>query len=321
MKSKVVAFVVGLVVGAGAASLVLPKLPRSYEEATAMERLRAQFDATTNQVTELGEQLTAATTRAQKAEADNLKLATKVQELMKQAPVASVTKSGKDKPANPFAAMFGNEDSESGKAMKGMMEAALKQQLEGKIAGMKSKLNLTPDQETQIRGILEQQSNAGGELAQKMLAGKMTKEELADIHKQQVDPESQIKALLSPEQQTAYSELQTEERHNNARLMANSELLQMQGALGLSQEQQDKVFQALYAQTEHQLTPPAEGTEGKAYDPSTMLAQKLEAMKGVLTEEQFTRYKAMQEQQLKLIQAFMPKDGSDVPVTPVIVKP
>ncbi len=96
----------------------------------------------------------------------------------------------------------------------------------------------------------------------------------------------------------------------------------MQSALGLSQEQQDKVFQALYAQTEQQLSGAANGSSPKAYDPTTMMTQKLEAMKGVLTEEQFTRYKAMQEQQMKLIQAFLPQGGGDVRVTPqVIVQP
>ena len=45
-----------------------------------------------------------------------------------------------------------------------------------------------------------------------------------------------------------------EERRTNARLVANSELLQMQGALGLDQTQQDKVFHALYAQSERLLS-------------------------------------------------------------------
>ena len=316
------AFAIGLVVGVGATAILLSARSGPTGVIAERDRLQTEISTATNQVAELGEQLATATTRAKKLDDDNLKLATRVQELMKQSPVANTAKSGKDKPANPFAALLGDENSESGKAMKGMMEAAMKQQLEGKIAGMKSKLNLTPDQETQIRALLEQQSSAGGELAQKMLAGKMTKEEMADLQKQQVDPEAQIKALLSPEQQTAYAELQTEERHNNARLMANGELLQMQSALGLSQEQQDKVFQALYAQTEQQLSGAANGSGAKAYDPTTMMTQKLEAMKGVLTEEQFTRYKAMQEQQLKLIQALLPQGGGDVMVTPqVIVKP
>ncbi len=319
MKSKVVAFVVGLAVGVGATALVLTTRSHSPEVTAEHERLQAEIGAATNQVAELGEQLTAATTRAQKAEADNLKLATKVQELMKQKP--GVAKAGKDKSANPLAAMFGDEDSESGKAMKGMMEAAMKQQMEGKLGRMKDKLNLSADQEAQIRAIMEQQFGAGSAMAQKMLSGKLSKEEMADAGKQAANPESQIKAVLSPEQQTAYTEVQQEEQHNNARLMANSELLQMQGALGLSQEQQDKVFQALYAQSEHQMAGMTDGTGAKGFDPQAMLDQKLEAMKGVLTDDQFTRYKAMQDQQLKLIQAFLPKDGSDAVVPTVIVKP
>jgi hypothetical protein len=319
MNSKAVAFVVGVAVGVGATALVLTTRPHSPEADAEHAQLQAELGTATNQVAELGEQLTAAKTRSQKLEADNLQLATKVQELMKQKP--AIAKAGKDKSANPLAAMFGDEDSESGKAMKGMMEAAMKQQVEGKLGRMKDKLNLSGDQEAQIRAILEQQIGAGSAMAQKMLSGKLSKEEIADAGKQAGDPESQIKALLSPEQQTAYTELQQEEQHNNARLMANSELLQMQGALGLSQEQQDKVFQALYAQTEHQLAGATGGADPKAFNPQTMMDQKLAALKGVLTDEQFARYKAMQEQQLKLIQAFMPKDGGTTVVPSVIVKP
>ncbi len=319
MKSKVIAFVVGVAVGVGAAALVLTTRSHSPEVIAEHERLQAEIGTATNQVAELGQQLTAATTRAQKLEADNLTLATKVQELMKQKP--GIAKAGKDKSANPLAAMFGDEDSESGKAMKGMMEATLKQQMENKLGRMKGKLNLSADQEAQIRGIMEQQVGAGRELAQKMMSGKLSKEDMADAGKQAADPESQIKALLSPEQQTAYTEMQQEEQRNNARLMANSELLQMQGALGLSQEQQDKVFQVLYAQSQQQLAGMSAGADAKAFSPQAMMDQKLEALKGVITEEQFTRYKAMQDQQMKLIQAFMVKEGGDAVAPPATVKP
>ena len=216
--------------------------------------------------------------------------------------------------------MFGQDDGNTNamaKAMKGMMESALKQQLEGKLAQIHAKVGTTSDQEQAIREILEKQANVSREISQKMMSGKMTKEEMAGSVRQQGDPEAQIKALLSPEQQTAYTELKVEERRTNARLVANSELLQMQQVVGgIDQAQQDKIFEVLYSQTERTLTgptPAADGTAGdgaaKPVDMRSLSEQKLAALKGVLTEEQFGRYKELQEQQIKMFEAFMPKDG------------
>lgn len=48
--------------------------------------------------------------------------------------------------------------------------------------------------------------------------------------------------------------------------------------------------------------------------------KRAEALKDVLTPEQFERYQKYQEQQLKLIESFMPRLGSNstIHVTPVI---
>ncbi|HAB19226.1 MAG TPA: hypothetical protein DCE44_22660, partial [Verrucomicrobiales bacterium] len=130
-------------------------------------------------------------------------------------------------------------------------------------------------------------------------------------------------ALLTPEQQTAYAELQREERSNSARLMANSELLQMQSALGLSQEQQDQAFRALYAESERQFgNDPSDGF-GQAPNFREMTERKLKALKGVLTPEQYERYRSMQEQQLKMVETLMPKGGKpgDVAIPQINILP
>jgi hypothetical protein len=299
-------FVAGAVVGA----LVVTSRPRHPEKTEFGQQMTTALLESSNQVVALESQLERSRERVAKLEADTVNLASRAQELTKQAEAAASKPPRKSPSANPLAALFGGgeggEETEAGKAMKGLMEAALKQQLDGKLGQMKTKLNLTPEQETAIRGILEKQFGQGRAIAEKMMTGKATKEELADVSRQQGNPEQAIKDLLSPEQQTAYAELQIEERRNNARLMANSELLQMQGALGLSQDQQDAVFQALYAETEKQFTPPA---AGEVPDFRGALDRKLEALKPVLSAEQLQRYQAMQEQQLKLIESMLPKDG------------
>ncbi len=264
--------------------------------------------------------LTKAKEQLARLEADNLQLASRVQDLLKKDDAATTAAAKKSDPGNPFAALFGQDDGHTNgmaKAMKGMMESALKQQLEGKLAQIHAKVGTTPDQEQAIREILEKQSNISRDISQKMMGGKMTKEEMAEAVRQQGDPEAQIKALLSPEQQTAYSELKVEERRTNARLVANSELLQMQQVVGgIDQAQQDKIFEVLYNQAEGTLTgqaPVADGTTpekaAKPVDMRSLSEQKLAALKGVLTEEQLGRYKEMQEQQIKMFEAFMPKDS------------
>jgi hypothetical protein len=299
-------FVAGAVVG----GLLVASRSGQPEKTPFGRQMTTALQDSSNRVVTLEAELKQANTRIAKSEADTIKLAMQAQQL------ANPDGPGGGKPsritpaANPLAALFGGaegEDNPAGKAMKGLMEAALQQQLDGKLGLMKTKLNLTPEQETAIRGILEKQFGQGRALAEKMMTGKATQEELADVtQQQQGNPEQAIKDLLSPEQQTAYDELQVEERRNNARLMANTELLQMQGALGLSQDQQDAVFQALYAETERQFTP---GAPGQVPDFRGALDRKLAALKPVLSAEQLQRYQAMQEQQLKLIESMLPKDG------------
>ena len=183
------------------------------------------------------------------------------------------------------------------------MEAVLKQTMASELTAMKSRLKLSPDQEGQIRTHLEQQRSALNELLGKMFAGKMTHEEIANVQKLMVARATQITSLLTPEQQTAHAELQTEERHNNARRSANSEVALMQSAFGLSQEQQYKLVRSLYTEAGPQ------DSVAKAFDPRKMMAQKLEALRGVLTDEEFAGYKEMQAQQMEMIRAFLPKNG------------
>jgi hypothetical protein len=306
-------FIGGFALGAVVAVLAVRQFQPRPQPAVGAETPARRSDSAPTPAAE-PEALTRARERVTKLEADNLKLAERVQALSKATtanpPVkAPETKSGG---VNPLAALFGGEDggtNEAGKAMRGVMAAAMKQQLEGKLRQMKTKLNLSPEQEQSIRGILEQQFGAGQAMAEKMFSGKATADDVTAATQAPVNPIDQIKALLSPEQQTAYDEVQTEEKRNHSRLIANSELLQMQGALGLTQEQQDSVFKALYAATEEQFG-------GLTADPAKVmdfrgnLDRKLNALKGVLTDEQFKAYEDMQQQQLKLIEAMLPQGGN-----------
>jgi hypothetical protein len=186
-----------------------------------------------------------------------------------------------------------------------LMRTTLNQQAKGQLARLRAKVNLTPDQAEAIERILERQMQQMSSAMQKVFAGKLGKEDMADLRQGQFNPEQEIQALLSPEQQALYQEYKQEEAASNARLAANMEVMQLQGSLGLNQEQQDQVFSVLYDQTLRQVqggtTVPKGGTSGDIMQ--AMLAQKLKALEGVLSADQLQTYRQQQETQLKFIQS------------------
>ena len=197
--------------------------------------------------------------------------------------------------------------------VKGMME----QQVTGQVGRMKTKLNLSPEQEQSIKEILMKQADRGSQTAQKMLAGKLTKEEMSELQKSAVSPEEQIKALLSPEQLSAYQQYRNEENTSQARLAANAEMMLMQGAIGLTPEQQDQVFPVLYDQTLKQLTNTAAGAGAKDGNVAAQMERQLDlnvkALEGVLTPSQLDGYRQYKSNQLNMIKGLMPQTSSPQP--------
>lgn len=314
MASKIALFLLGLAVGAVVCAAILSK--KAHTETTAA--LAATTSSFTNQIAELQSTLTATKARLDSVREDNGRLAARVQELMKE---ETATPTVAEKPAKKsgLAALFGGDGTNGfSEAMSGMMKAAIEQQIEGKMSAMKTKLNLTPEQDAAVRDIMGRQMSKGTELAQKMLTGDLTKEEMEKIGKEPSSEGDQIKALLTPEQIAAYDEFEKEEKTRMTRLVANSELLQMQSSLQLNEEQQDKVFAVLAEQAESQFDPQKANSGG--FDFRKQSEQKAEALRSVLTPEQFERYQKFQEQQLKLIESFMPKGASNanVRVAPII---
>jgi len=328
MASKLVSLIVGMVLGVGAAWLVLRQPAPHLEQAATPPP-----QATTAEGGAGNSELEAARKRIDELEATNLKLADRVQSLLRQttppATAGSTTSATPDASedgdgAEDLLSVFtGGADKDPARraAMKEMMATAVRQQVDGKLARMQERLNLTPEQAQQAREILESQFAVGLEMAEKAMTGKSSATDAQQVHEAVANPEEQLKALLTPEQQTGYAELQREERRNTARLMANSELLQMQGSLGLSEAQQDQAFRILAEQAEQQFG----GDSGAmpSLDFRAGYTRKLEAMKQVLTTEQYERYAQLQEQQIKLIESMMPKNGSagDVAVPQIQVLP
>jgi len=305
MTSKIISFLLGAIIGAGACSLVLTAKSRSAAS-VAVETVRAEQSKA---LADLQSELDAERARTKAAREETDRMAARTEELNLR---LGATKPAAEPPKKKtgFAALFGGDGTnDNSEAISGMMKAAVDQQIEGKISGMKTRLNLTPEQEAAVREILNKEMKRGTELAAKMFKGEMTMEEMQEEAKKDASPVSQkdqIKALLTADQQEAYDVFEKEEQQRMARLVANSELLQLQGALHLDEAQQDKVYAVLAEQAQSQFS-----GEGGGFDFSKLSDKKAEALKGVLTAEQFEQYKKFQEQQQKLMESFMPKSGTN----------
>jgi hypothetical protein len=216
-------------------------------------------------------------------------------------------------PTNGFMAM-----------MSGAMKQAVEQQSAVRLARMKAKLNLTPDQEERIKEILMRQSEQGLQMAQKMFGAKNGAPADQPSPQNFGNPEKEIQDLLTPEQKSTYKEYKKEEASANARVIANSELLQMQNLVGLTQEQQDKVFPILYEATMKQTDPERQSPAVKSGDAGAIIQSafddKLKAMEGVLTPEQLENYRKAQEAQLKLIKGMLPNLPKPQPPLEVPIK-
>ena len=273
-----------------------------------------------NQVAGLKSDLTAARSQLEKANAVNDKLASRVQELLKRENNAATALP--EKKTGGLVGLFGGDGTNGmSEAMGKMVKAAIEQQLEAKIAGMMAKLNLTPDQEKAVRAIMEKQMSSGIESPQKMFKGELSADEVEKMGKGTKSEEAQIKELLTPEQVAAYDVYQTEEKTRMARLMANSEMMQMQASLQLTEEQQDKAFAVLAEQTLGQLNVYDGNPAGAGDFWKRQFEKKAEALQGVLTPEQLERYRKFQEQQMKMYEALMPKGATNghIQVTPMVM--
>jgi len=179
---------------------------------------------------------------------------------------------------------------------------------------MKEKLNLSPEQVQAIQDIMKRQTEMSSAMMQKMFTGKLTKDEMEKL-KQSDNPKASIESLLTPEQKVAYEAFQQEETANNARLAANAEMMQMQNVLGLTQEQQDKVFPILYEQTTKQIKNEvgAQASKDPAEALQARLDSKMKALEGVLTPAQLDGYRQQQEMQIKFVKSIMNQEPGASP--------
>jgi hypothetical protein len=193
-------------------------------------------------------------------------------------------------------------------AMADAMKLAIGQQVESRLSRLKASLNLTPEQEQSAREILARQAQAMSAGMQQAFSGKFDKEELDRLGKNAGNPDDQIKALLSQDQKVGYANYQKEEAAYNARLAANNELMSLQATVGLSSEQQDQAFAALYEANFNQLTGSTKPPPGNKEETlQWTLGQKAKALEPILTPAQWESYQQQQAIQVKLMKDILSK--------------
>jgi hypothetical protein len=282
------------------------------------DQLRAQETGMRAQNTELAA-LRGEVERLRKAEADQAELErlrqwkTQTQpELLRLRGMAGVARRANTE-VEQLRAQLAQQASEGGTnlitgAMADAVKQAMERQVEGRLSRLTASLHLTPEQAPSARDILTRQARAMSAGMQQAFSGKFDKDELTRLGKDAGDPDMQIKALLTPDQKAAYPNYQQEEAAYNARMAANSELVQLQSSLDLTSEQEDRVFAALYEVSLNQLTGSSKPTTtNQAEAMQWALDQKTKALEPVLTPTQMESYRQQQAIQAKLIKDLMGK--------------
>jgi hypothetical protein len=151
----------------------------------------------------------------------------------------------------------------------------------------------------------------------KAIAGEARVEDLPTQWEWARQLEQEILYTLTPDQQTAYQTYKREDIAAGARLMANGEMLLIQGSLGLSQEQQDQVFAVLYEHATERLDPNAATAAEQPRHPLQAVrwenGRKLKSLEGVLTPGQLEAYRQLQDSYLKVLSGGVLSPGTTTP--------
>jgi hypothetical protein len=184
--------------------------------------------------------------------------------------------------------------------MEEQRKEARARRIDERLAALKSRLNLTSEQEEKVRALLENSSEMGlgglplglTSLSRNGKSGAVSIEgEIAGGGEANgANFDAQLAALLSPEQQDELAVFQQEQRENRVEIATNREMAQLQQQLTLTPEQKDRAFQALGDIARNEAESPPEG-----FDPAAMEAAKqarIKALRPILTQEQMNAYES-----------------------------
>ena len=174
-----------------------------------------------------------------------------------------------------------------GALMMGMMRGGFQGQQ--RMLLLQSRLHLTPDQQAAIQAAMDADGRARRDVMQQMFR-----------NNGKVDPQVAAKAntldqtlatVLTPDQQTAYKQVQADEQVSRADTEATIQVNQVAPLLQLSDSQKDQVFSALYQVQMGAPDPSSLMTNPNAASVVTAQAQAIqEALGKVLTPDQLALY-------------------------------
>jgi hypothetical protein len=264
-----------------------------------------------------------------KSRSDDVERLTKAAEKKPEAGKAVADTRSRDR--RPDAAARAEGAKQFQDRMKQRLEEKQKLKLDERVAVLKKRLGLSDEQAASIRAILEKSPAGAQDALARALTGGAGKEadrtaamlEILRPGQKNAELNSQISALLTPEQQEAYTAFRQEQRTNEVEVKANKELARMQASLTLSPEQKDKAFAVLtkladgeydnpvspmagLMQQQMQFMPEGRGDKGLKEHADEVNAaaelatqrqkQRVDAMREFLTEEQVALYENQQKQ-------------------------
>jgi hypothetical protein len=191
----------------------------------------------------------------------------------------------------------------------GRSNAAMRSYVDSRLSLARERLNLSAEQEEGMRVAVDSALQNGFENLRRLQSGEVTYDDVPTLQEWSKTLEDQILAGLTPEQQAAYQQHKQAEQQGNARMAANTELLLVQGSLGLNPEQQDAMFSVLYDQSLRGMDTDPRTHVGRPRDPVAALeweaSQKRQALQGVLTPAQMANYERLQNSYRDMVGRFL----------------
>ncbi|MGI8603806.1 MAG: hypothetical protein ACR2OZ_12530 [Verrucomicrobiales bacterium] len=295
-------FVLGLSAGAGVMFVLKPD--RSAEATSAERRVKVAAG-----------QLEEAQHAMARARAETAALR---QEL--QATQAAAAKPSEPSPAGPEpvpAPASSEKEGESkkfGEMIKAVGQSQTKAQMDAKIARLKERLKLTPEQEANLTNVITERTAEMWKSLERMFEGNGEPADFGKLVRLQLGtlPE-EVEGLLTAEQKIEYDHFKQEERGNRIEMRASAELLGLQGAGGLTPDQKDQAFAQLseFAATEEDVdwNKIQSADEVRTFFDQS-IAKRLDGMRSILTEPQMKTYESQMQMQRDVITRLVPSLAS-----------
>ncbi|RYD38471.1 MAG: hypothetical protein EOP86_00745 [Verrucomicrobiaceae bacterium] len=199
------------------------------------------------------------------------------------------------------------------------------QRHDARVLALTTKLNLSPEQQNAVREALQKGSadrdavREAGDARRRDGAQDTDETRRADMAKiAAIDAaqEENIAATMSGDQVTAYADYKNEQKQVTVENRANQMLGDLQNRFSLTDEQKDAAFQYFAKQEQESGFDPVQ-IVAQGGDPMALMEQmqkeRLEALKQILTPEQFALHSAQEAQRAEMFRSMQPGGTGGAP--------